>query len=435
MITVGVGVSGEALLSRLDDVVHLPRAHVVQLPVAAAVVLRLHVGEAVVHGRAQQRGHVRLLSAMGVHLDEDPLRAALDVDAGLHPGIDALAGGRVVGAHVAVLDARDHTQLALLEVEGQRALQDHQVAAGRHANLHPNAVVVRARVAGVVLGVVDLVDRDRLAGVGGGRQGVVGVAALFAQDDEFVVDAAAAAVRVGVIEGPVAVDEGPAGLARHRVDRQRVVAVDQGAGEALQLLAQAGFGVVFVVKVDLDFAQAHAAQVDDVVEVLGAVFLFGVEEGVHRREAVGVTVLGAQLGVALLPLQHALALDLVGGSRPGRLVMVNEAEHQVAHGALRGGFPPVLLEPGTEPDADVAAAHFSRQDSDCCKQHRSGQAQSPVDVHVQSRQSQKMAMTAGASPCDRCARAMPFCRCLTAARGHGEWPHDSGDCPGGRPYD
>ena len=190
--------------------------------------------------------------------------------------------------------------------------------------------------------------------------------------------------------------------------------VYQGAGEALKLLAKAGFGVVFVMKVNLDLAQAHAAQVDDVIEVLGAVFLFGVEEGVHRRQAVGVAVLGAQLGVALFPLQHALAFDLVRGPRPGRLVVVDEAEHQVAQGAFGGGLAPVLFQPGAEPDADVAAAHFPRQNGDRGQEHRCNQTQSPVDVHVQSRQTQKVAMNAGASPCG------------SMRAGHAPLPQDGG---------
>ena len=39
--------------------------------------------------------------------------------------------------------------------------------------------------------------------------------------------------------------------------------------EVGQLLAQAGLGVLVVVQVDLDLAQTHAADIDQLVEVLG----------------------------------------------------------------------------------------------------------------------------------------------------------------------
>lgn len=63
----------------------------------------------------------------------------------------------------------------------------------------------------VALGVVDAVDLCGLGVAGVGGHGEVGVAAGLEEDFDFVVDAAPAAVGAGVVQGPVAVNEGVAG--------------------------------------------------------------------------------------------------------------------------------------------------------------------------------------------------------------------------------
>jgi len=68
------------------------------------------------------------------------------------------------------------------------------------------------------------------------------------------------------------------------------MAVDQGVDETTQLLAQAGFGVVVVVQVDLDLAVTAFAQIDQLVDVLRPVFLFREEERMAGVSAVGITM-------------------------------------------------------------------------------------------------------------------------------------------------
>ena len=299
------------------------------------------------------------------------------MDAGLDPGIDPVGRGRAAGADVGVLDARDDAELAVAPLEAQRALDQHQVAPGLAAGLHPHAGVMRLAALRIVLGIVDLVDRRGLAGIGRGREGVVDIAAFLAQHDQLVVHAAAEAVRVRVVQRPVAVDEGPARLLRHRIDRQRVVAVDQGAGEAAQLLAQAGFGVLVMVQMDLDLAVAHAADLHQCIEVLGAVLLFRVEEAVDRAATVGVAELVAQRRVLLAPACHPTAFGGVVRLLPHRLVVVDEAEHHMLRGARWHRGAPVLLEVAEQPFLDVALAD---------EQHdRGAQQQQEHDKHMDER--------------------------------------------------
>src|SRR5690606_20762049 len=77
-----IGIARQTVLGGAGDVVHLARAHVMQLPPRAVVVARLEVVEGGVHGRPQQRVHVAVFGPVGMHLDEGPVRTPFDMDAG-----------------------------------------------------------------------------------------------------------------------------------------------------------------------------------------------------------------------------------------------------------------------------------------------------------------------------------------------------------------
>ena len=374
MIAVLRRIAVQSGFRRLRDVVHLTRADVVEFPVHAVVVAGLELGEGTVHRRPEQDLGIRLLGTVGVDLHERPLRPALDMHAGADPIRDAIGRRRAAGAHVGVLDPRDQAELAIAPLEAERALDDHQVAAGRAADLHRHAGVVRLALARLAGGVVDAVDGARLAGVWRGRQREIGVAAFLAQYRKLVVHAASTARRVRVVERPVAVDERPDGLAGLRVARQRVVAFGQDAREAAQVLAQAVRRVVVVVKVDLDLAEPLAAQFDQRVEMFDAVLLGRKEEAVNRRPAIGVPMSRAQLRIPLPPARHPRALDLVGGRLPARLEVVDEAEQQVARDACRRRLAPASAQETRQPSINVLGANLADQE-DACRQRKAAQKQ------------------------------------------------------------
>jgi hypothetical protein len=103
--------------------------------------------------------------------------------------------------------------------QAEHALDDQQVAGRRAAHAHAYTAVVRLALMWVVRGVVDGVGQACLRVAGCGGQGEVRVATEFAQQDQFVVDTAPAAVGTRVVQAPVAVDEGEAQLPGHRVAR------------------------------------------------------------------------------------------------------------------------------------------------------------------------------------------------------------------------
>ena len=124
--------------------------------------------------RTEQGVHVAFLGAVGMYLDENPLRPPLHMDTRPHPGIHPWRRGWTGAAHVGVLDARNHAETALAPVQPQRSLHDHQVAAGLAADPNRFAGVVRFRSLRVVGGVVDRIDHAGLRIAGGGGQGEVG---------------------------------------------------------------------------------------------------------------------------------------------------------------------------------------------------------------------------------------------------------------------
>src|SRR5690606_14605262 len=98
-----------------------------------------------------------------------------------------------------------------------------------------------------------------LAWIGGRWVGVIHIAPLLPQHDQLIVDATAKSIWVGVVQGPVAMDEGPLRLTGDGMSRQGAVLTDQELGEALKFLPQALFGVLVMVQMDLDFSQPLSA--------------------------------------------------------------------------------------------------------------------------------------------------------------------------------
>ena len=81
-------------------------------------------------------------------------------------------------------------------------------SAGRGPTPHGDAPIVRLRTFRVVARIVEAIDCTRLGRARGRWHREIGIAAGFAEDVELVVDAATAAVGSGIVQRPVAVDEG-----------------------------------------------------------------------------------------------------------------------------------------------------------------------------------------------------------------------------------
>ena len=111
----------------------------------------------------------------------------------------------------------------------------------------------------VVDGIVDRIDRARLRDVGRARHREVGVAASLAQNGELVIDATISAVGPGVVERPVAVNEGVGDAAVAAACEEPVPRIQQflERGErAAEVLAR----VVVVMEMDFDLAEASGDQ-------------------------------------------------------------------------------------------------------------------------------------------------------------------------------
>ena len=176
------------------------------------------------------------LGAVGVYLDENPLRATFDVNAHVDPGVDSVWGGGGAGANVGVLNSRQQTELAVFPHEAQRSLNDHQVPHGLATHFDPHACVVRLALAWVATRLTDLVDGAGLAGLLFSWQGEVGIAAFIGQNLDLIAHATTKASWVAVVECPVAVDERPNWFAIG-IDRQGAMVSYQHIGKAAELLA------------------------------------------------------------------------------------------------------------------------------------------------------------------------------------------------------
>ena len=299
---------------------------------------------------AEEGGGLELGGAVGVDLDEDPLRAPLDVDVLLDPGGGAPQGPRLLGGDGRVLDA-DRDLLGPGR-QGEGALDEEDAVAPHLADARPLAALVGALPGEVADGPVDLVDDVGLALVRRGGEGEVGVAAGVEEEGDLLVDAAAPAVGAGVGEAPVAVDEGvalaPVRIAGEVPVRSEVV---QGLEE---VAAQGGGGVAVVVEVDLDLADALPGEAGEGLEPVGLVLLAGEEERVARAAAVGVAELGGEPRILLGPEAHAGVGLRRFDQLPAGLPVIAEGEEEVPRAVHARRVSPrqhvagVPLDPGVE---------------------------------------------------------------------------------------
>src|SRR3546814_1047100 len=119
---------------------------------SAVVVPVLEVAEHGIDLRPEHDAGLGFRRAVGVDLDEAPFRPALDVDSRVDPAVDARRGGRLVGAAVGVLDARDDAVPAVAPVQAERALNEQEIAPAGDAHPCRRARVVRLRPDGVEIG-------------------------------------------------------------------------------------------------------------------------------------------------------------------------------------------------------------------------------------------------------------------------------------------
>ncbi|WP_230179494.1 hypothetical protein [Aquabacterium sp. CECT 9606] len=178
------------------------------------------------------------------------------------------------------------------------------------------------------------------------------------------------ALRVAVVQRPVAMDETPLSLLGDGVPGQGPVIADQQLGETLKLFAQALLGVLVMVEVNLNFTQAHAAKIDKRIEVLRAVFFFGVEKRMHRGTPISILAPRAQRWIFLPPTSNARALGFVTGRLPLRLEMIHKAKHEVLGNPLRSAGPPILLEIAFEPHQEVFLSDFQQHRRRGCAQQQ-----------------------------------------------------------------
>ena len=150
------------------------------------------------------------------------------------------------------------------------------------------------------LGVVEGLDDLGLGGMGGGRHGEIGVATGVDEDLEFVGDAAVLACGVGVIEGPVSVNEPVANSAGGVAGEQSVF------GEVFDALVEGEaeiFGVIAIVmEVDFGFAFGGGAEFGESLKDLGVILFDGIKESVFWGLAVGVMEFGSDGGKIAMPL-------------------------------------------------------------------------------------------------------------------------------------
>ena len=167
----------------------------------------------------EQRNGVLLRSAVSEQLDEDVL-----ANPGRHPSPqrDAVAGRPTVAGQFADLDARHERRPPLPKIERQRAGNHQQVAGHLAVRRHRSPGVVRLRPRRIVLRPVDRVDDACLCRRRRRRQREIGVAAEPPQQRDLVVEPARTAVRQGVVERPIAVDEAERGCRRRRGAAARV---------------------------------------------------------------------------------------------------------------------------------------------------------------------------------------------------------------------
>ena len=148
---------------------------------------------------------------MGVELDEDPGGAVLHEGTELSPQVKTLKGGWIGSGQVGIVNAGDKSKVAALPIEAERSLNKEEVLWASSeglcgAGLDGGAFGVRSRIA-VFMSVVNGVEDLNLRGIGYRGQGEVSVTTGGFEDGEFVIDSAVFALRVGVVERPVAMNK------------------------------------------------------------------------------------------------------------------------------------------------------------------------------------------------------------------------------------
>ena len=109
---------------------------------------------------------------------------------------------------------------------------------------------------------------------------------FIAQMAQFIAHAAVSGIGVGVVERPVAVNEGVANRAR-RIARKETV-FTKITDSLVEFFTQTFGCVVVVMEVNLDFASGGIAQFFQSVDDVAVVLFDGVEKGVAWANAVGV---------------------------------------------------------------------------------------------------------------------------------------------------
>ena len=157
----------------------------------------------------------------------------------------------------------------------------------------------------------DLIDELGLGRRGSRRHREVGVTTAFPQQTDFLVDPAAFALRMDIVEGPVAVD---VGVTRPTLG---ILAEQSVAAEILlslfERLEEVLGGVAVVMEVDLHFASGGVAEVGEGGDQVAIVLFNGIKKGVLGRLAVGIAEGGDGAGELFRPdLQPFQGTGFVG---------------------------------------------------------------------------------------------------------------------------
>ena len=303
MISVEVGVIGVALFGGVEDIDHFASGEVMEVDMGVGIGELTEGLVEMAHGLAEEHGGVFGVRAVGMEFDESPVGATLYGDAGFLPNAEAVDRGGVSAGEVAIFDAREDPVFAALPIEGEGALDDEEfvwaggLVMGERAD---GAAVVVGFWGRGGLGVVEGIDGLGLGGMGCGRHGEIGVAAGVDEDLEFVGDAAVLACGVGVIEGPVSVNEPVANSAGGVAGEEAVFgevfhALVEGEAEMIGVIA-------IVMEVDFGFAFGGGAEFGESLKDLGVILFDGIEESVFGGLAVGVMEFGSDGGKIAMPL-------------------------------------------------------------------------------------------------------------------------------------
>jgi hypothetical protein len=134
---------------------------------------------------------------------------------------------------------------------------------------------------------------------------------------------------MGIVQGPVAVDETIGDVAGIATTRQETMTVGQGFLEFGQSPAEVGRGVIVVMEVNFDLAEARPAKFGERFQVAWFVFLGGIKKRVLGRSAVAVAKPGEESRIGLDPVIHPSGGDVGGSVAPLGLEVIGDAEQNV----------------------------------------------------------------------------------------------------------